>query len=361
MALFRRGLAVTKACRVVSVRHFGSSRVLASPQLTVRDALNAALDEELERDPKVFLMGEEVGAYQGAYKVSRGLFQKYGAGRVVDTPISEAGFAGIGVGAAMQGLRPVIEFMTFNFSLQAIDHVINSAAKALYMSAGQINVPIVFRGPNGCASGVGAQHSQCLASWYAHCPGLHVIAPYDAEDAKGLLKASIRDDNPVVFLENELMYGANFDVSAAVMEKDFVLPIGQAKIMRPGTNVTIVTFSRMVAHALQAAEELEAQGISAEVINLRTIRPLDMKTIAESVKKTNHIVTVEEGWPAYGIGSEIAACIMESEVFDMLDAPLERVTGVDVPMPYAKNIETAAQLAPHNIVNACKRVCYRNK
>mmetsp|Transcript_27051 Transcript_27051/g.41565 ORF Transcript_27051/g.41565 Transcript_27051/m.41565 type:complete len:350 (-) Transcript_27051:29-1078(-) len=327
--------------------------------LTVREALNAALDEEMEADATVFIMGEEVGAYQGAYKVSKGLYQKYGSGRVIDTPISEAGFAGIGTGAAMAGLKPVIEFMTFNFSMQAIDHVINSAAKALYMSGGQINVPIVFRGPNGAAAGVAAQHSQCFASWYGHCPGLTVLSPYDAEDAKGLLKAAIRDPNPVVLLENEIMYGTSFEVNDEVMSKDFTVPIGKAKVMRQGTDVTIVAFSRMVRVALEAADALAASGINAEVINLRSIRPLDMGTILESLAKTNRLVTVEEGWPMFGVGSEISASVVESSGFDLLDAPIERVCGVDVPMPYAKNLEIAAQVQPQNIVNACQRVCYR--
>ncbi|GMP57509.1 hypothetical protein CsSME_00021573 [Camellia sinensis var. sinensis] len=277
----------------------------ATKEMTVRDALNSALDEEMSADPRVFLMGEEVGEYQGAYKISKGLLEKYGPDRVVDTPITEAGFAGIGVGAAYYGLRPVVEFMTFNFSMQAIDHVINSAAKSNYMSAGQINVPIVFRGPNGAAAGVGAQHSQCFAAWYGACPGLKVLAPYSSEDARGLLKAAIRDPDPVVFLENELLYGESFRISAEVLDSSFCLPIGKAKVEREGKDVTITTFSRMVGYAIEAAEILAKEGISAEVINLRSIRPLDRATINASVRKTSRLVTVEEGFPQHGIGAEI--------------------------------------------------------
>jgi len=351
--MFRSLSRAAPALRALPARAL-SVRFFSGESMTVRDALNAALDEEMAADQKVFLMGEEVGEYQGAYKVSRGLIQKYGKERVIDTPISEAGFAGIGVGAGMAGLKPVVEFMTFNFSMQAIDHVVNSASKILYMSAGQISCPIVFRGPNGVAAGVAAQHSQCFASWYGHCPGLKVVSPYSSEDAKGLLKAAIRDPNPVVVLENELLYGTAFPMSEAAMKDDWMVPIGKAKVERAGDHVTIVAFSRMVEFALAAADKLAGEGISAEVINLRSIRPLDVKSITDSVKKTSHLVTVEEGWPQFGIGSEIAACIMESEAFDYLDAPLRRVTGADVPMPYAENLELGAIPTPDNIVNSVK-------
>jgi len=302
---------------------------------TVREALRDAMAEEMRRDPAVFLLGEEVGQYQGAYKVSQGLLDEFGPKRVIDTPITEMGFTGLAVGSAFSGLRPIVEFMTFNFSMQAIDHVINSAAKTLYMSGGQLGCPIVFRGPNGAASRVGAQHSQCYASWYAHCPGLKVVAPYSGEDAKGLLKSAIRDSNPVVFLENEMLYGQNFEVPD---DPEFLVPIGRAKIERPGKDLTITAFSRMVAVALEAAEALAKQGIEAEVINLRTLRPLDTATLVESVKRTSRLVTIEEGWPFAGIGSELAALMME-QAFDWLDAPMVRVTGEDVPMPYAANLE----------------------
>ena len=279
---------------------------------------------------------------------------------MIDTPITEMGFAGLATGAAYQQLRPVVEFMTFNFSMQAIDHVINSAAKMYYMSGAQIKVPIVFRGPNGAAAGVAAQHSQCFAAWYSHCPGLKVIAPYSAEDARGLLKAAIRDDNPVVFLENEILYGMGFEVDDAVLDKDFVLPIGECKIEREGTDVTLVSYSKGVHTCLEAAEALAALGVSAEVINIRTIRPLDRKTIIESVMKTNRLVTVEEGWPSSGIGAELGATIMESEAFNYLDAPVERVTGADIPMPYAANLEVAAIPVAANVINAAQKVCYRS-
>ncbi|TQE05061.1 hypothetical protein C1H46_009353 [Malus baccata] len=313
----------------------------SAKEMTVRDALNSALDEEMSADPKVFLMGEEVGEYQGAYKITKGLLDKYGPDRVRDTPITEAGFTGIGVGAAYYGLKPVIEFMTFNFSMQAIDHIINSAAKSNYMSAGQINVPIVFRGPNGAAAGVGAQHSQCYAAWYATCPGLKVLTPYSSEDARGLLKAAIRDPDPVVFLENEILYGESFPISAEVLDSSFCLPIGKAKIEREGKDVTITAFSKMVGYSLQAAEILAKEGISAEVINLRSIRPLDRKTINDSVRKTNRLVTVEEGFPQHGVGAEICASVVEDS-FGYLDAPVERIAGADVPMPYAANLERLA-------------------
>jgi len=323
--------------------------------MTVREALRDAMAEEMRRDPSVFLMGEEVAEYQGAYKVSQGLLQEFGPKRIIDTPITEYGFTGMGVGASMAGLKPIVEFMTFNFAMQAIDHIINSAAKTLYMAGGQLGSPIVFRGPNGAAARVAAQHSQCYASWYAHCPGLKVVSPWSAADAKGLLKASIRDPNPVIFLENEVLYGQSFQVPT---DPDWIVPIGKAKIVRPGDAVTITAFSRMVGVALTAAEELAKQGIEAEVIDLRTIRPLDTETIVNSVKRTNRLVTVEEGWPFAGIGSELAAVAME-QMFDWLDAPVVRVHGADVPMPYAANLEKLALPQAENIVEAVKRVTYK--
>ena len=323
--------------------------------LSVREALRDAMAEEMRRDKDVFLMGEEVGQYQGAYKISQGLLDEFGPERVIDTPITEHGFAGLGVGAAFAGLKPIIEFMTFNFSMQAIDHVINSAAKTHYMSGGQMHCPIVFRGPNGAAAGVAAQHSQCYASWYAHCPGLKVVAPYSAADAKGLLKAAVRDPNPVVVLENEILYGHSFEVPA---DPDYIIPIGEAKIERSGGGITICAYSRMVAVALEAAEILAAEGIEAEVVNLRSLRPLDVGTIVESVKKTNRLVCAEEGWPLAGIGSEIAALMVE-QAFDHLDAPVMRVTGADVPMPYAANLEALSLPQAENVVQAAKAVCYR--
>jgi len=325
--------------------------------MTVREALRDGMAEEMRRDESVYLMGEEVAEYNGAYKVSQGLLDEFGSKRVVDTPITEHGFAGLGVGAAFGGLRPIVEFMTFNFSMQAIDQIINSAAKTLYMSGGQMGCPIVFRGPNGAASRVGAQHSHCYASWYAHCPGLKVVSPYSAGDAKALLKAAIRDPNPVIFLENELLYGHTFDDVSA--DPEHVLPIGKALIRRPGKDVTITAFSIMVGKALEAAEALAEQGIDAEVIDLRTIRPLDIETIVNSVMKTNRIVSVEESWPFAGIGSEIAALMME-QAFDYLDAPLIRVAGADVPMPYAANLEHLALPQVPAIIEAAKSVCYRN-
>ncbi|KAK1310922.1 hypothetical protein QJS10_CPA08g00448 [Acorus calamus] len=355
------GVPVSKFGVSLRKQSWVSSRCLstAAKEITVREALNTALDEEMSADPKVFLMGEEVGEYDGAYKISKGLLEKYGPDRVIDTPITEAGFTGIGVGAAYHGLRPVIEFMTFNFSMQAIDHIINSAAKSNYMSAGQMNVPIVFRGPNGAAAGVGAQHSQCYAAWYASCPGLKVLSPYSSEDARGLLKAAIRDPDPVVFLENELLYGQSFPVSAEVLDSSFCLPIGKAKIEREGKDVTITAYSKMVGYALQAADILAKDGISAEVINLRSIRPLDRAAINASVRKTNRLVTVEEGFPQHGIGAEICASIVE-ESFGYLDAPVERIAGADVPMPYAANLERLAVPQIEDIVRAVKRTCYRS-
>ena len=322
---------------------------------TVREALRDAMAEEMRRDPKVFLMGEEVAEYQGAYKVSQGLLEEFGPDRVIDTPITEHGFAGLGVGAAFMGLKPIVEFMTFNFSMQAIDQIVNSAAKTNYMSGGQMGSPIVFRGPNGAAARVAAQHSQCYASWYAHIPGLKVVAPWSAADAKGLLKSAIRDPNPVIFLENEILYGQSFEVP---QDKDWIVPIGKAKVVRPGGQVTITAFSRMVGVALEAAELLAKDGIDAEVIDLRTIRPLDTATIVASVQKTNRLVTVEEGWPFAGIGSELAAAMMEL-AFDYLDAPVARVAGVDVPMPYAANLEKLALPQTAQIAEAAKHVCYR--
>lgn len=343
------------AKRIVQ-RSFSTSKWSAAQQMTVRDALNSALDEEMERDEKVFLLGEEVALYDGAYKVSRGLWKKYGDKRVIDTPITEAGFAGIAVGAAMAGLRPVCEFMTFNFSMQAIDHIINSAAKTFYMSAGRVNVPIVFRGPNGAAAGVAAQHSQCFGAWFSHCPGLKVVSPYTSEDAKGLLKSAIRDPDPVVVLENEILYGVQYPMSDEALSKEFLLPIGKAKIERVGKHVTLVAHSKAVEQALEAANELAGKGIEAEVINLRSLRPLDIDTIVQSIVKTNHCLTVEQGWPHCGIGAEISAKISESEAFYHLDAPVIRVTGVDSPMPYAKSLEIAALPQTQDVVFAVNKV-----
>ncbi len=325
-------------------------------EITVRDALRDAMAEEMRRDETVFVMGEEVAEYQGAYKVTRELLQEFGAQRVVDTPITEYGFAGIGVGAAMGGLRPIVEFMTFNFAMQAIDHIINSAAKTLYMSGGQMRCPIVFRGPNGAASRVGAQHSHDYSSWYANVPGLKVVAPYDAADAKGLLKSAIRDPNPVVFLEHELLYGETFELPDM---DDFLIPIGKAKVRREGTDVTIVAHSRMVGYSLEAAEILAQEGIDAEVVDLRTIRPLDSDTVIESVKKTNRLVCAEEGWGQSGIGAEIAARVV-AEAFDYLDAPPERVFQVDVPLPYAGNLEALSLPGVKDVVAAAKRACYKD-
>lgn len=328
--------------------------------MTVRDALNGAIDEELARDDTVFVIGEEVAEYDGAYKVTKGLHAKYGDRRIVDTPITEAGFAGLATGAAFAGLKPICEFMTFNFSMQAIDHIVNSAAKTLYMSGGTINVPIVFRGPNGASAGVAAQHSQCFAAWYSSVPGLKVVSPYDPEDCRGLLKAAVRDPNPVVILESELMYGVTFDdVDEACLDPDFVIPFGKAKVMREGTDVTIVAHSRPVGFSLAAAEQLAKEGISAEVINLRSLRPIDHETIVQSVKKTNRLVTVEGGWPQCGIGSEICAIVFESEAFDHLDAPVQRVTGADVPTPYAENLELKAFPTVDDIVIAARAATER--
>jgi pyruvate dehydrogenase E1 component beta subunit len=323
--------------------------------MSVREALRDAMAEEMRADDRVFVMGEEVGQYQGAYKVTQGLLDEFGPTRVVDTPITEYGFAGVGVGAAFAGLRPIVEFMTWNFALQAIDHIVNSAAKTLYMSGGKMHCPIVFRGPNGAAARVAAQHSQDYSSWYASVPGLKVIAPYTAADAKGLLKAAIRDDGPVVFLENEILYGQSFEVP---MLDDFVIPIGKARVARTGTDMTIVSYSRGMAYALEAAKRLAEQGIEAEIIDLRTLRPLDVETVLASVRKTNRLVTVEEGWPICSIGSEICARVT-AEAFDDLDAPPIKVTGADVPMPYAANLEKLALPSVERVIAAVKSVCYR--
>jgi pyruvate dehydrogenase E1 component subunit beta len=345
-----RPLATAPAPAVGEVEYAGKTATM-----TVREALRDAMAEEMRRDDSVFLLGEEVAEYQGAYKVSQGLLQEFGARRVIDTPITEQGFAGLGIGAAFAGLKPIVEFMTFNFAMQAIDQIVNSAAKTRYMSGGQMHCPIVFRGPNGIAARVAAQHSQCYASWYAHVPGLKVVAPFTGADHKGLLKSAIRDPNPVVFLEHELVYGESFAVPT---DPELLVPIGKARIARAGEHVTITAFSRMVKLALQAAEELEKAGISAEVIDLRSLRPLDVPTVAASVKKTGRIVAVEEGWPFAGIGAEIAAVVME-HCFDWLDAPAKRVTGKDVPLPYAANLERLAVPQVEDIVAAAREAAYR--
>jgi pyruvate dehydrogenase E1 component beta subunit len=323
--------------------------------MTIRDALRDAMAEEMRRDPDVFLMGEEVAEYQGAYKVSQGLLQEFGAKRVIDTPITEHGFAGIGVGAAMSGLKPIVEFMTFNFAMQAIDQIINSAAKTLYMSGGQMGCSIVFRGPNGAAARVAAQHSQDYSSWYSQVPGLKVVAPFSAADYKGLLKAAIRDPNPVIFLENEMLYGHTGEVPKL---DDYVIPLGKARVVRTGGHVTIISWSNGMSYALKAADELAKEGIEAEVIDLRTLRPMDTDTLVASVKKTGRAVTVEEGWQQNGVGAEIAARLME-HAFDYLDAPVARVSGKDVPMPYAANLEKLALPSVAEVVEAAKAVCYR--
>jgi pyruvate dehydrogenase E1 component beta subunit len=323
--------------------------------MTVREALRDAMAEEMRRDGDVLVMGEEVAEYQGAYKVSQGLLQEFGARRVIDTPITEHGFAGLGIGAGLAGLKPIVEFMTFNFAMQAMDQLINSAAKTRYMSGGQIGAAIVFRGPNGPAARVAAQHSQDFTAWYSHIPGLKVIAPYSAADAKGLLKSAIRDPNPVIFLENEILYGQSFPVPKLA---DYLVPIGKAKVVRAGNDVTIVAWSMGMSYALKAAEELAKENISGEVIDLRTLKPMDIDTIVESVKKTGRLVTVEEGWRQSGVGAEIAASVM-AQAFDWLDAPVVRVTGKDVPMPYAANLEKLALPSVAEVVQAAKDVCYR--
>lgn len=325
-------------------------------KLTVREALKEAMAEEMRADKDIFVMGEEVAEYNGAYKVTQGLLAEFGDKRVIDTPITEHGFAGLGVGAAFAGLKPIIEFMTFNFAMQAIDQIINSAGKTNYMSGGQVKCPIVFRGPNGPAARVAAQHSQCYAAWYGSIPGLKVVSPYSAADAKGLLKSAIRDPNPVIFLENEITYGFSFEEE---YDDDHLVPIGKAKVIREGSDVTIIVFSLMVKYVLEAAEELEKDGISAEVIDLRSIRPLDKETIIDSVKKTNRCVTVEEGFPFASVGSEISSILME-EAFDYLDSPIKRLASCDAPLPYAANLERLALPKTVNIIDAVKEVCYKN-
>ncbi|KAH9951620.1 pyruvate dehydrogenase e1 component beta subunit [Amylocystis lapponica] len=356
-------LSNARAAAPLAARRAALARGYASASehtMTVRDALNSAMEEEMLRDDRVFIMGEEVARYNGAYKVTKGLLDKFGEKRVIDTPITEMGFAGVAVGSAWGGLRPICEFMTFNFAMQAIDHIVNSAGKTLYMSGGVLPCPIVFRGPNGAAAGVAAQHSQDYAAWYGSIPGLKVVSPWSAEDCKGLLKAAIRDPNPVVFLENEMMYGVSFPVSAETLSDNFILPIGKCKVEREGSDVTFVAHSLQVTHCMEAADELAKEGIKAEVVNLRSIRPLDIETIKTSVKKTNRLVIVEGGFPAFGIGSEICAQIVESEAFDYLDAPVERVTGADVPTPYATNLEALAFPNASIVVKAAKRALYRS-
>jgi pyruvate dehydrogenase E1 component beta subunit len=332
---------------------------MATIDVPVREAINQAIDEEMEADDAVYILGEEVAQYQGAYKVTKGLYQKYGDRRVIDTPITEAGFTGLAIGSAYKDLKPIVEFMTFNFSMQAVDQMINSAAKQYYMSAGDISCPIVFRGPNGHSAGTAAQHSQCFAAWFSHIPGLKVVSPYSSADAKGLMKAAIRDPNPVVVLEHELLYGVSFPMTDEEQSKDYVLEIGKARVERQGTDVTLISYSKQVGLILEAAEILEKTGVSCEVINLLTIRPFDRKTVIDSIKKTGRVVTVEQGWPQCGIGAEIAGIVMESDAFDYLDAPLERVTGADVPMPYATALENAALPQVEDIIAAVERTTYR--
>tara|TARA_A100001015_G_C14930314_1_gene688193 strand:+ start:57 stop:1151 length:1095 start_codon:yes stop_codon:yes gene_type:complete len=360
--MLRQIVNKTKNNNQLFIRRAFASSSAAEPAtsgnvLAVRDAINKGIEEEMLKDEKVYILGEEVAQYQGAYKVTKGLWQKFGDKRVMDTPITEMGFTGLAIGSAYKGLKPIVEFMTFNFSMQAIDQIVNSAAKQLYMSAGSCPVPIVYRGPNGSSAGVGAQHSQCFAAWYSSVPGLKVVAPYSSEDAKGLIKAAIRDPNPVVVLEHELMYGIEFPVSDEIMSEDYVTPLGKAKIEREGTDATIVTFSRQVGFSLDAAEALSKEGLSVEVINLLSLRPLDRDAIINSVKKTNRLITVEEGWPHCGIGAEISAIVMETDAFDYLDAPVERVTGADVPMPYAINLEQAAIPQVETICEAVRKTC----
>lgn len=330
-----------------------------STEMAVREAINAGIDEEMARDESVYILGEEVAQYQGAYKVTKGLYEKYGDRRVIDTPITEMGFTGLAIGSAYKNLRPIVEFMTINFSMQAIDQVVNSAAKQFYMSAGDVACPIVFRGPNGFSAGTAAQHSQCFAAWYSSVPGLKVVSPYSSADAKGLIKAAIRDPNPVMVLEHELMYGVIFPMTDEEMSADFVIPIGKAKIEVEGSDVTLISFSKTVGLALEAAEHMKKNGVSVEVINLLSLRPLDRKAIIESVKKTGRVVSLEQGWPQCGISSEIAAIIMESEAFNYLDAPMERVTGADVPTPYAVELEIAAFPQLEDVIAAIERTTYR--
>lgn len=351
------GAGQYQALRMIDGQARLASSTAAKKTITVRDALNAGLAEELDRDDDVFIMGEEVAQYNGAYKVTRGLLDRFGERRIIDTPITEMGFTGLAIGSALHGLKPVLEFMTFNFAMQSIDHIINSAAKTYYMSGGKQPCNITFRGPNGAAAGVAAQHSQCYAAWYGSIPGLKVVSPYSAEDYKGLIKAAIRDPNPVVFLENEIAYGESFEISEEALSPDFVLPFGKAKIEREGTDVTLVSHSRSVKFCMEAAEVLEKQyGVKAEVLNLRSIKPMDVPAIIESVKKTKHLVTVEAGFPAFGVGSEICAQIMESEAFDFLDAPVERVTGCEVPTPYAKELEDFAFPDESVVTRAARKV-----
>ncbi|CAL8086895.1 unnamed protein product [Calicophoron daubneyi] len=355
--MFTRSLARTLFGSCISrpiFRLISTSRLLMGAKLTMRDALNSAMKEEMERDKDVIILGEEVAQYDGAYKVTKGLWKHFGDDRVMDTPITEMGFAGVAVGAAMAGLKPICEFMTFNFSMQAIDQVVNSAAKSAYMSAGLLSVPIVFRGPNGASTGVAAQHSQDFSAWYASCPGLKVLAPYSSEDARGLLKSAIRDPDPVVNLENEILYGHSFEVSDEAMSPDFLIPIGKAKIEREGTDLTLVSFSLAMNATLAAADELAKMGLKAEVINLRSLRPMDDETIINSIKKTHRLITVEGTWPMCGIGAEICARVMETEAFNYLDAPVLRVTGADVPMPYAQNLEGACIPDAQNVVNTAR-------
>jgi len=347
---------ISKSLQTVGSRCISTSQPLLGQKLAVRDALNMAMDEAITQDDNVFLMGEEVAQYDGAYKVTRGLWRKHGDKRVIDMPITEMGFAGFAVGAGLNGLRPICEFMTFNFALQAIDHIVNSAAKSHYMSAGVMKCPITFRGPNGPAAGVGAQHSQCFAAWYGSVPGLKVVSPYSAEDAKGLLKACIMDPNPAVCLENEIMYGTTFDMSDEAMDPHFVLPLGKAKVEREGSHCTIVAHSIGVQTALIAAEELAGSGVECEVVNLRSIRPLDMNTVNQSVMKTNNLVTVEYGWPVGGVGSEIISGIIEGPAFNYLDSAPLRCTGADIPVPYAKSLEELSFPQPFNVVNSVKKV-----
>lgn len=337
-----------------------SMRTMATKEMTVREAICEGLDEEMERDEKVYVMGEEVAQYQGAYKVTKGLYQKYGDQRVIDTPITEAGFTGMAVGSAFHDLKPVVEFMTWNFSMQAIDQIINGAAKQFYMSGGNLACPIVFRGPNGYSAGTAAQHSQCFAAWYGSVPGLKVVAPYSSEDAKGLIKAAIRDPNPVVVLEHELLYGVSFPMSDEAQSKDFLVEIGKAKIEREGTDVTLVTYSKEVGLALEAADVMAAKGVSVEVINLLSIRPMDRDAILGSIKKTGRCVTLEQAWPQHGVGAEISAMVMETDTFNYLDAPMERVCGADVPMPYAKELEEAALPQLPDVIAAIERTTYRS-
>ncbi|AMC13402.1 pyruvate dehydrogenase complex E1 component subunit beta [Liberibacter crescens] len=349
--------SVDKTSKTDDIHYPEIPKDVPTVSITVREALRDAIAEEMRRDPNVFIMGEEVAEYQGAYKITQGLLQEFGAGRVIDTPISEHAFAGIGVGAAFTGLKPIVEFMTFNFAMQAIDQIINSAAKTRYMSGGQIEVPIVFRGPNGAAARVAAQHSQCYAAWYSHIPGLKVVMPYNASDAKGLLKAAIRDPNPVIFLENEILYGQTFEVPVS---DDLLIPIGKARVHFKGNDATIVSFGIGMTYAIKAIAELEKENLNIELIDLRTIRPMDIKTIVESVKKTGRLVTVEEGYPQSSVGAEIATRVQQ-QAFDYLDAPILTITGKDVPTPYASNLEKLALPSVEEIIEAVKIVCYKNK